>query len=266
MVAERSMNSKANTLMLNAHARRGRDEAVRAAMRAIVLAFAIASGCMLTACSDATTTPKVLPSPAPVLTPKVPDQSTQPSPAQPTSPQSTPNPLIVPPPTPEKSSQTGANPTLERTKITIDGTDFDLELAVTDETRFHGLSERTEIAERGGMIFVFPRASITHFVMRDCPIAIDIIFLNAGGRITAMHAMQPETPRTEAEKVNIAPGLGAPSWTWTNPDYESRLKKYPSKFSAQFAIELKGGTLAKMKLKEGQLIEFDRAALIAKTK
>lgn len=139
-------------------------------------------------------------------------------------------------------------------------------MALTDETRFHGLSGRAEIPEKGGMIFVFQRPVTTGFVMRDCPVPIDIIFLNAGGRITAIHAMQPEAPRSEAEKTNLPPFMGAPQWAWTNPLYEARLKKYPSRASAQFAIELKGGTLAKLNLKPGQLIEFDREALIKKAK
>lgn len=161
---------------------------------------------------------------------------------------------------------TPANPKLETTKIEIDGKEFELEMALTDETRFHGLSGRTDIPERGGMIFVFPRPITTAFVMRDCPVPIDIIYLNAGGRITAMYAMQPEPARSEAERVNVPPFMGAPEWTWTNPVYEARLKKYPSRASTQFVIELKGGTLEKMSLKPGQLIEFDRAALVKKAK
>lgn len=161
---------------------------------------------------------------------------------------------------------TPANPKLETTKIKIEGTEYELEMALTDEQRFHGLSGRTEIPEKGGMIFIFPRPISTGFVMRDCPVPIDIIFLNAGGRITAMHAMQPETARSENEKTNLPAFMGAPQWSWTNPLYEARLKKYPSRASAQFAIELKGGSLAKMALKPGQLIEFDREALVKKVK
>jgi uncharacterized membrane protein (UPF0127 family) len=116
------------------------------------------------------------------------------------------------------------------------------------------------------MLFVFPRPVTTHFVMRDCPVPIDIIFLNAAGRITAMHAMQPEPPRAEHERENRPPFLGAPEWAWVNPAYESRLRKYPSRYSAQFAIELKGGTLAALGLKDGDLIDFDRAALTKRAK
>lgn len=260
---------------------------VTAAM--MVWAAAACTGATLAACSDSTpTTPTPATEPKPDA-PKTPDTPadtapsgtapanptpTNPSPATPTdtTTPTTPTPTTptpttpTTPATPPNPMTTPANPKLEMTKIKIDGTEYELEMALTDEERFHGLSGRTEIPEKGGMIFVFPRPVSTGFVMRDCPVPIDIIFLNAGGRITAMHAMQPETPRSENEMTNLPAFMGAPSWSWTNPLYEARLKKYPSRASAQFAIELKGGTLAKMSLKPGQLIEFDRESLIKKVK
>lgn len=257
--------------------------------RAMAIVTAAAwTGASLAACSDSASTPTTPTTPTPTTpttpqlpkdttptNPSVPGQTTptQNDPAQTTPGTTTPgtttptNPATpTTPATAPDPMATPANPKLETTKIKIEGTEYELELAVTDETRFHGLSGRTDIPEKGGMIFVFPRPITTGFVMRDCPVPIDIIFLNAGGRITAMHAMQPEAPRSETEKTNVPPAMGAPSWTWTNPLYESRLKKYPSRASAQFAIELKGGTLAKMALKPGQLIEFDREALVKKVK
>ncbi|MBX3410278.1 MAG: DUF192 domain-containing protein [Phycisphaeraceae bacterium] len=153
-------------------------------------------------------------------------------------------------------------------KVTINGRAFNLELALNDETRFRGLSGRTEIKPEGGMLFVFKKAERREFVMRDCPIPIDIIYLDGSGRVTAMHAMVPDPPREDDEKElspprdrsgRIIPGL--PEWTWTNEKYENRLKRYPSKFPAQFVIELKGGTLETLKLKEGDRVELDREGL-----
>ena len=255
--------------------------------RAMALVMATAwTGATLAACSDGTpgstpTSPTGPTTPTTPTTPPTPTPSTT-TPTNPTTPTTPTNPpTSAPEKTPDSTQpdanqapasttpdpmSTPANPKLETTKIKIDGTEFELEMALTDETRFHGLSGRTEIPEKGGMIFVFQRPISTGFVMRDCPVPIDIIFLNAGGRITAMHAMQPEPPRSDAEKANLPPFMGAPEWAWTNPLYEGRLKKYPSRASAQFAIELKGGTLAKMNLKPGQLIEFDREALVKKAK
>lgn len=148
-------------------------------------------------------------------------------------------------------------------KVPIGKTTYTLDLALVPETRFKGLSGRTEIKPDTGMLFVFPdrEVGVKSFVMRDCPIPIDIIYLDKGGRITAMHAMVPEPPRTEEEKVLTPPSPGAPQWTWTNEAYENRLKHYSSRYSVQFAIELKGGTIETLDLKEGQKIELDAPGL-----
>lgn len=145
--------------------------------------------------------------------------------------------------------------------VPIAGKRFHLELALDNPSRFRGLSERTYIEPDGGMIFVFPREQVAvhAFVMRDCPIAIDIIYLDPAGRVVAMHAMAAEPPRDPAR------GEGAPADA-NNPQYNARLKGYSSRFPAQFVIELAGGSLSKMKLNEGDLIQFDRDALIKRAR
>lgn len=150
--------------------------------------------------------------------------------------------------------------------VTIGGKRFSLELALDDEHRFKGLSGRTEIPADGGMLFAFRQPSVHAFVMRDCPVPIDIIYLDANGRITAMHAMQPEPPRTEAEKAMQPQGPGAPAWAVHNPAYEERLKRYSSRFPAQFAIELRGGTLPGLGLKEGDKIDLPVQELARRAK
>jgi uncharacterized membrane protein (UPF0127 family) len=84
--------------------------------------------------------------------------------------------------------------------------------------------------------------------MRDCPIDIDIIYLDSGGRILAMHEMKAEAPR--------GPSEGVPGST-DNMAYEQRLKRYPSKFPAQFAIELRGGTIKTLDIKEGDQLSLN---------
>lgn len=145
--------------------------------------------------------------------------------------------------------------------LTIHDKKFKMELALDDETRFKGLSDKTEIPEGWGLIFAFPRVMTKlDFVMRDCPVPIDVVYLDGAGRVVAWHKMQPEPPRTEEEKVKTsAPGY--PAWMATNDAYEKRLKKYSSKFSAQFALEFKGGTTDSLNLKAGQKLDLDVAAL-----
>lgn len=141
--------------------------------------------------------------------------------------------------------------------VDVGGKSFRLELALTDEKRFIGLSGRNDIPENTGMLFAFRSAAELNFVMRDCPVPIDIIYLDPSGRVTAFHHMVPEPPRSDAEKVLEEPYPGAPAWTHTNKEYEKRLEQYPSRFPAQFVIELKGDTLKKYPVKVGQKIKLD---------
>lgn len=126
---------------------------------------------------------------------------------------------------------------------------FKLEVAADNAVRTKGLGGRTEIAADGGMLFAFPPPyRVLEFVMRDCPINIDIIYTDGVGRVLATHTMLAEAPR--------GPGEGQPG-TFDNASYELRLKRYSSRFPATFAIELKEGTITRLGVKEGDVIEFD---------
>ena len=162
------------------------------------------------------------------------------------------------------ATQAPAKPASRTAKVTIAGETFDLELALDDESRFRGLSGRTEIARNGGMLFVFPDVSVRvqGFVMRDCPIPIDIIYVGRDGRVVSMFAMTPEAPRSDDEReLSRAPG-----WAWVNAKYEARLQQYNSRYPAQYVIELAGGRLKDLKVQEGDLIEFDRESLKKRAK
>lgn len=146
--------------------------------------------------------------------------------------------------------------------VVISGKKFTLEVVNDPEKRNKGLSGRTEIKPDGGMLFVFPKPEPTlDFVMRDCPIPIDIIYLDGAGRVVASHKMVPEPPRSEEEKVNTPPVPGAPEWSYSNKAYEKRLKKYPSRFASQFVIELKGNTLDTLKVQPGDKVALDIVTL-----
>ena len=137
-------------------------------------------------------------------------------------------------------------------KINVGGKNFFLELALTSEKRFRGLSDRTSIDPDGGILFVFPDSQVTvqGFVMRDCPIPIDIIYLDSAGRVLAMHEMKAEPPRDPAK------GEGTPADA-NNVAYNSRLKQWSSRYPSQYVIELAGGTIKTLKLKEGDQIAID---------
>jgi hypothetical protein len=132
-----------------------------------------------------------------------------------------------------------ARPGFER--VVIKESTFWLEAVTEDATRIKGLGGRESIPEDGGMLFVFPFSDPLAFVMRDCTFEIDIAFLDDAGRVVAMHTMKVE-PRNPGE---------------SDSGYEARLTRYPSRFPARFAVEVRGGTLERLGLQPGDLIALD---------
>ena len=94
------------------------------------------------------------------------------------------------------------------------------------------------------MLFVFTEPEVSNFVMRKCYVPIDIVFLDPSGRVVQMHEMAVEPYDTPEEK----------------------LVRYGSKWPAQFAIELRGGTLKKLTLKEGDRVEMPTRELIKRAR
>jgi len=136
-------------------------------------------------------------------------------------------------------------------RVVIEGRTFWLEPALDEASRIRGLSGRRSVPDDGGMLFVFPEARTRYFVMRDCLIDIDIAFLDPTGRVVATHKMTVEEAQREGE---------------SDRQYENRLKRYPSRFAAQFAIELAGGKLEELGLEVGEKVEMDIAGLKARAK
>lgn len=147
-------------------------------------------------------------------------------------------------------------------KVTIAGKVFHLELALTEKKRFRGLSERTHIDPTGGLLFVFPEERFPRgqgFVMRDCPIGIDIVYLDGRGRVVTQYEMVPEPPRGAGEGK-----AGEEESMQDTPEqrkYNERLKQYVSRAPYKYVIELAGGTLKTLNLKEGDQVTFDMKGL-----
>lgn len=143
--------------------------------------------------------------------------------------------------------------------VSLGGRDFTLELAVDDPTRFRGLGGRESLPEYGGMLFVFPEPRVQRFLMRDCVIDLDIIFLDSDGRIVAMHHMPAEEPirPDETRTREVAPGRQVMG------TYEERLKTFSSRFNARYVIEIRGGMLESLDLQTGQQVDLDTEKLQA---
>jgi uncharacterized membrane protein (UPF0127 family) len=134
------------------------------------------------------------------------------------------------------------------TMVEIAGERFTLEIAAEDISRAQGLKGRLDIPDDGGMLFVFPQAALQSFWMEDCLVDMDIIFLDAQGRVTAAHEMKVEPPRRSDE---------------TQQSYQRRLRGYRSVYPAQFAIELKAGTIARLDIGIERKIDLDLPRLKA---
>ena len=135
--------------------------------------------------------------------------------------------------------------------VAIGGETFTLELALDPATRQRGLSGRGAIPRHEGMLFVLPTPRPFAMVMRDCPAPIDVAFLDADGRVVALHEMSVEPPRAPGETAGA---------------YESRLPIYPSGEPVQFAIETSGGRLRALGLVPGARIPLDRATLVRRAR
>ena len=103
------------------------------------------------------------------------------------------------------------------------------------------------------MLFVFPdkEIQVQHFWMGHCLVDMDIIYLDSHGRITATHRMKAEPPQRPDE---------------SDAEYDRRMRRYSSAYPAQFAIELKAGSLDRLNLKVEDRIPLDLDRLKAMTR
>lgn len=126
------------------------------------------------------------------------------------------------------------NSTPEFLTVHVAGQPFQMELAMTPKTRMRGLSDRKDIPDGSGMLFVLPKEETVNFVMRKCLFAIDIVYLDSTGQIVSMHEMAVQP-------------YGTP---------ERELKAYPSHKPVQFAMEFKSGAIRKLDLHVGERIDL----------
>ncbi|MFA6045642.1 MAG: DUF192 domain-containing protein [Phycisphaerales bacterium] len=149
---------------------------------------------------------------------------------------------------PEGTARNPAAHATGTTFATISGEQFRLEIAADERTQAQGLGGRGALADHDGMLFVFPEPEYQQFVMRDCQAPIDVLLLDESLLINSCYAMQPEPPRSAAEAAGNSESEAA---------YSARLKGYLSLAPVKYAIELKGGAIARLGLKEGQQIHLE---------
>jgi hypothetical protein len=132
--------------------------------------------------------------------------------------------------------------------LELGGETLRVELAANDATRSRGLMFRTSIPEDGGMLFVFPYSSMQEFWMGNCYTDMDIIFLDAIGRVTATYSMTAVEPQRPGESVE---------------EYAMRVPRYSSRLPAQFVLEVATGTADRLGISVRDTLDLDLARLTA---
>jgi len=123
------------------------------------------------------------------------------------------------------SDLTQAQPTLPQAALVVKGISITAEIADEAIERRQGLSHRKKLEANSGMLFVYPAEQNLVFTMRHASIPLSIAFLDKNMRIL--------------EVLEMAPFTDGP---------------YPSKFQAQFALEMNRGWFARNKVKPGDQI------------
>jgi len=118
-------------------------------------------------------------------------------------------------------------------KVTINGFTWVVDLAMTGQQRYDGLSGREQLIEGTGMLFLFGEEQELEFCMRGCVIPLDIAYLSSDFRVVSMHTMEVE------------------------PDLLG-LKGYRSGVPARYALEVPAGELARADVRVGSLATFSQ--------
>lgn len=89
------------------------------------------------------------------------------------------------------------------------GTKISLELATTEQERIKGLSHRKELKKNHGMLFVYNDSRERTFWMKDCFIALDMLWLSKNGVVQDLAAnVPPSPPGTPEEEIATRTGTG----------------------------------------------------------
>ena len=104
---------------------------------------------------------------------------------------------------------------------------FSVELALTPDEHAQGLMYRREMADDAGMLFIFDDNRPRHFWMRNTFIPLDIIFIQANGRI--VNIVENAEPQTETLRS--------------------------SKGAAVAVLEINGGLARKLGIRRGNVVK-----------
>lgn len=107
--------------------------------------------------------------------------------------------------------------------IELQGHEFSVQIADTQRKQTKGLSQRQTLDPQQGMLFVYSEEQPLTFWMKDTLIPLDIVFFNKDGSFNSLHHSMRPCP--------------------TLKHATTQCTLYKSASPAQFALELKGGTV-----------------------
>ena len=116
-------------------------------------------------------------------------------------------------------------------RVRIGSAVWDVDLAMTNEQRYRGMSGRAHLDESVGMLFIYPKAARRAYCMRDCLISLDIAFIDSDLRIVKIYTMAAEPDR-------------------------GRAVAYDSRRPAQYVLEVSAGAFARNGVVEGAKVAF----------
>jgi uncharacterized protein len=120
-------------------------------------------------------------------------------------------------------------PTSELTIVSASGPHrFKIEVAETLAQMEQGLMFRTSLAPDGGMLFIYPQPTVATMWMRNTLIPLDMLFVDAQGRIVNIH--QRAIPQSDDVIPAAAP--------------------------VRAVIELNGGTAARLGIEPGDRVLY----------
>lgn len=121
----------------------------------------------------------------------------------------------------------------EPAEVRIASRTWKVELALTEDARFRGLSDRAILGADEGMLFVYPSPRPLEFCMRRCVLPLDIAFLDEELRVVAIHTMAVEP-------------------------YGEERRLYRSIVPAKYALEVNAGDFARAGVLVGQKAVFSQ--------
>ncbi|MBL0211088.1 MAG: DUF192 domain-containing protein [Holophagaceae bacterium] len=119
--------------------------------------------------------------------------------------------------------------------VAAKGHRFMAEIAATPQEQQKGLMFRQFLAKDRCMIFVFDEDGVRRIIMKNCLIALDVVWISVDGHVVEMAEKVPPCPPARRD--------GCPAYGGTVP--------------ARHFIEFAAGTIKRLGLKKGDRIGWD---------